>query len=91
MKSSNPEKNQEAIDKFLTPLVILDFDFNATIEYGKICAYLEKKGTPIGPLDTLIAAHAKSQDLTLITNNVREFERIPSLKIENWTKQKTQP
>jgi len=91
MKSSNPEKNQEAIDKFLTPLVILDFDFNATIEYGKIRAYLEKKGTPIGPLDTLIAAHAKSQDLTLITNNVREFERIPSLKIENWTKQKTQP
>ena len=83
MKSSNPEKNQEAIDKFLTPLVILDFDFNATIEYGKIRAYLEKKGTPIGPLDTLIAAHAKSQDLTLITNNVREFERIPSLKIEN--------
>jgi len=86
MKSSNPEKNQEALDKFLTPLEILDFDFNATIEYGNIRAYLEKNGIPIGPLDTLIAAHAKSLDLILITNNVREFERIPNLKIENWTK-----
>jgi len=47
---------------------------------------LEKKGTPIGPLDTLIAAHAKSLDLTLITNNEKEFGRIPGLKIENWTK-----
>ena len=86
MKSSNPAKNQEALDKFLTPLEILDFDYNATIEYGNIRAYLEKNGTPIGPLDTLIAAHAKSLDLILITNNVREFERIPNLKIENWTK-----
>src|SRR5665647_3197912 len=51
MKSSNPKKNQEALDKFLTPLGILDFDFNATIEYGNIRAYLEKKGIPIGPLD----------------------------------------
>ena len=86
MKSSNPAKNQEALDKFLTPLEILDFDYNATIDYGNIRAYLEKNGTPIGPLDTLIAAHAKSLDLILITNNVREFERIPNLKIENWTK-----
>jgi tRNA(fMet)-specific endonuclease VapC len=86
MKSSDPEKNQEALDKFLTPLEIIDFDFKATIDYGKIRADLEKKGTPIGPLDTLIAAHAKSLDLTLITNNEKEFGRIPGLKIENWTK-----
>lgn len=86
MKSSNPRKNQEALDKFLIPLEILDFDYAATIEYGKIRADLKKKGTPIGPLDTLIASHAKSLNLTLVTNNEKEFERIPDLKIENWSK-----
>ena len=86
MKSSNPRKNQEALDKFLIPLEILDFDYAATIKYGKIRADLEKKGTPIGPLDTLIASHAKSLNLTLVTNNEKEFERIPDLKIENWSK-----
>jgi tRNA(fMet)-specific endonuclease VapC len=86
MKSSNPKKNQEALDKFLTPLEILDFDYFATIAYGKIRAYLEKNGTPIGPLDNLIAAHAMSQKLTLVTNNEKEFKRIPDLKIENWAK-----
>lgn len=86
MKSSNPKKNQEALDKFLTPIEILNFDFCATIEYGKIRADLEKNGTPIGSLDTLIAAHAKSLNLSLVTNNQREFKRIPDLKIENWAK-----
>ena len=84
MKSSIPEKNQEALDKFLIPLEILDFDFKATIEYGKIRADLEKKGMPIGPLDTLIASHALSLGLILVTNNEKEFERIAGLKIENW-------
>ncbi len=84
VKSSDPEKNQEALDKFLTPIEILDFGYYASIEYGKIRAALERKGTPIGPLDTLIASHAKSMGLTLVTNNVKEFERIPGLKIENW-------
>jgi len=86
MKSSFPEKNQEALDKFITPLEIIDFDYNATIEYGKIRADLERRGTSIGPLDTLIAAHAKSLDLILVTNNEKEFERILGLKVENWTK-----
>lgn len=86
MKSSNPKKNREALDKFLTPLEILDFDYFATMEYGKIRADLEKNGTPIGPLDTLIAAHAKSQQLTLVTNNEKEFRRISDFKIENWVK-----
>jgi tRNA(fMet)-specific endonuclease VapC len=86
MKSSNPDKNREALDKFLTPLEIVDFDFFAGLEYGKIRAELEKKGTPIGPLDTLIAAHAKSLNLVLVTNNEKEFQRISDLKIENWTK-----
>lgn len=86
IKSSNPKKNQEALDKFLTPLEILEFDYFATIEYGKIRAGLEKNGTPIGPLDTLIASHAMSRKMTLVTNNEREFIRIPDLKIENWVK-----
>lgn len=86
MKSSNPDKNREALNRFLIPLEIIDFDFFATIEYGKIRAKLEKNGTPIGPLDTLIGAHAKSLDSTLVTNNEKEFQRIDGLRIENWTK-----
>lgn len=86
MKSANPPKNQDALDKFLTPLEILDFDYLSTLEYGVIRAGLEREGTPIDPLDTLIAAHAKSADVILVTNNEREFERVPGLKIENWTK-----
>jgi len=85
MKSANPEKNQDALDKFLTPLEILDFDYPCTLEYGVIRAGLEREGTPIGPLDTLIAAHAKRADVVLVTNNEREFDRVPGLKIENWT------
>lgn len=85
-KSSNSLKNREALEKFLTPIEIVDYGFEATVEYGIIRAELEKKGIPIGPLDTLIASHAKSLDVILVTNNVREFERIPGLKIENWTK-----
>ncbi len=52
--------------------------------YGDVRAQLEKQGTPIGSLDTLIAAHALSLDLTLVTNNIREFERVSGLKVENW-------
>jgi tRNA(fMet)-specific endonuclease VapC len=83
-KSSDPIKNMEALEKFLIPLEIIDFDYKATIEYGKIRAILEKQGTPIGPLDTLIAAHAKSNGYTLISNNVKEFSRVEGLKLENW-------
>jgi tRNA(fMet)-specific endonuclease VapC len=85
-KSINREKNKEALEKFLTPIEIIDFGVSATKEYGKIRAELEKMGTPIGSLDMLIAAHAKSLDLTLVTNNEKEFDRVNSLKIENWTK-----
>lgn len=83
-KSSQPEKNQLALKNFLKPLSVLSFDFNATIEYGMIRSNLEKKGIPIGPLDLLIAAHAKSLNYTLVTNNEKEFSRIEGLKIENW-------
>lgn len=70
----------------MIPLEILSFDYHSTIEYGKIRAALERKGTPIGPLDTLIASHAKSLDIILVVNNEKEFKRVEGLRIENWTK-----
>jgi len=85
-KSNDPAKNQAALDYFLVPLDILNFNIQATLAYGEIRADLEQKGTPIGFLDTLIAAHAKARDLTLVTNNEKEFSRIEGLQIENWIK-----
>lgn len=86
-KSVQPEKNQLALKQFLIPLEIFDFDVNAAIEYGRIRTNLERVGTPIGPLDTLIAAHAKSLKLTLVTNNEKEFKRVAGLEIANWLKE----
>ena len=83
-KSSNPQKNREALINFLAPLTILPFNDKAACHYGDIRAYLEKKGIPIGCMDLLIAAHARSLSLTLVTNNEREFSRVPGLLIENW-------
>lgn len=83
-KSSRPDQNLQALNQFLLPLEVLDFDFNAAIEYGTIRAELEKIGRPIGPLDMLIAAHVRALDLTLVTNNEKEFIRVENLKVENW-------
>jgi len=83
-KSQYPEKNLSALNQFLTPLDIMEFDARASNEYGIIRAVLEKSGIPIGPMDTLIAAHAKSLGTTLVTNNTKEFERVVGLNIENW-------
>ncbi|MBK7958565.1 MAG: type II toxin-antitoxin system VapC family toxin [Bacteroidetes bacterium] len=88
-KSANPAKNKEALEKFLTPIEILDFGASATETYGKIRAELERNGNPIGPLDMFIAAHAKSADLTLVTNNEKEFIRVVDLKIENGQNENT--
>lgn len=85
-KSLQLDKNQAALDRFLVPLEIVQFGLLAAIEYGKIRAALEKTGQPIGPFDTLIAAHARQLGLTLITNNEKEFSRVENLKIENWLK-----
>lgn len=85
-KSSNPKKNSEALEIFLTPIEVVEFGAFSTSDYGKIRYELEKKGNPIGPLGTLIAAHARSLGLTLVTNNEKEFERIEGLKIENWAR-----
>lgn len=82
--SANVEKNTIALYKFLSIVEILDFDSSAAIEYGKIRADLKKKGTPIGNMDMLIAAHAKSEDLIVVTHNTREFERVEGLQIEDW-------
>lgn len=83
-KSEKPDQNRDALDRFLLPLEVMAFDPEAAKAYGRIRADLERRGTPIGPLDTLIAAHAASLGATLVTNNTREFERVPNLRIENW-------
>jgi len=81
---SGSARNRQALEMFLAPLVILPFDEAALWAYGDLRAELERKGTPIGALDTMIAAHALSQQSTLITNNTREFARVPGLALENW-------
>jgi tRNA(fMet)-specific endonuclease VapC len=78
------ERNRNALLAFSTLVEILPFDIPASAEYGKIRAALEKAGTLIGALDTLIAAHAKSLNLTLVTNNTREFQRVEGLSIADW-------
>ncbi len=83
-KSSHIKKNIKRLDEFLSPFEILSYDENASRYYGKIRSQLEKQGNIIGPLDMLIAAHALSNNLILITNNVKEFMRIKSLQVENW-------
>ena len=83
-KSRFPAQNQAALEQFLLPLNIVDFDYAAAIAYGRIRAQLEAHGTPIGAMDLLIAAQALSANLTIITNNTREFSRIPSLRVLNW-------
>ena len=84
-RSRLKEQNKNALLKLLTGIGVLPFDGEAAVEYGSVKAELQKSGTPIGPLDTLIAAHAKAAGLTLVTNNTREFGRVGGLRLENWT------
>lgn len=86
-KSMAVERNRIALSLFLSPITILKFDGQAAEEYGKIRAELEKKGTPIGPMDTLIAGHAMAKGLILVTNNTREFNRVVGLTVEDWTQE----
>ena len=84
-KSENKTTNQAALDEFLLPLTILPFQGKRLVTcYGEIRTALESIGKTIGPLDMLIAAHALGLDLTIISNNIKEFSRIPNLKCENW-------
>jgi tRNA(fMet)-specific endonuclease VapC len=83
-KSTRSIQAHQALDEFLTPLAVVDFDGLAAGHYGKIRAALERQGTPIGSLDMLIAAHALSLGVTLVTNNVSEYSRVSGLAIEDW-------
>ena len=83
-KSQFPERDLTALMLFLSSISVLEFDLKAAMAYGKIRAGLERNGTPVGAMDMLIAAHAQSEGITLVTNNTREFSRINDLQIENW-------
>jgi tRNA(fMet)-specific endonuclease VapC len=83
-KSARPEHHVRALAEICAPLDILPFGYTAAERYGQVRVELERRGTPVGPLDTLIASHALSLGLILVTNNEREFRRIPGLKVENW-------
>ena len=85
-KSAAPEKNKLALTEFMTPIAVVPYDDGAAPHYGRIRAELEARGKTIGPLDMLIAAHALSLGLTVVTSNEREFRRVPDLKVENWAK-----
>lgn len=83
-KSAAVEKNRLALSMMLSNIEIKDFDADAADSYGLVRADLERKGTPIGPLDMMIAGHAKSLGCTVVTNNEKEFARVKGLKIANW-------
>jgi len=85
--SPRREKDQEALTEFLRYCQVLDFPEAAAVDYGQIRADLKRRGTLIGANDLLIAAHARSLGLTLVTNNTREFARVQGLKLENWSEQ----
>lgn len=77
-------RNAEALRRFLAGLEVADFDTPAAEVAGQVRSWLARQGTPIGPYDSLIAAHAQALDAILVTNNTREFERVPGLKLANW-------
>ena len=83
-KSIQREKNRIALEEFVIPLDVAPFDAAAAQRYGWVRASLEKRGMPIGSLDTLIAGHALSLDAVLVTNNTKEFRRVTGLKLEDW-------
>ena len=85
-KSSSPIKTLHSVENFLRPLTLIDFTSDDAIAYAGVRAKLERAGTPIGPLDTLIAAQAVARKLTVVSNNEREFRRVAGLAIENWSR-----
>lgn len=85
-KSSKVSQNQYALDQFLIPFSFLEFDTSAAQAYGSLRVMLESQGTPIGSLDMLLAAQAIAHSLILVTNNTKEFSRIPQITLEDWTK-----
>lgn len=84
VEKSGSARNAQALEAFVHPLEILEFDAAATRPYAQVRTALEKQGTPIGAMDLLIAAHALDLGATLVTHNTREFARVPGLKLDNW-------
>ena len=83
-KSAKPDHNLRQVEDFISRLLVLDYGNKAAAHYGDIRAVLERKGMPIGVNDLHIAGHARSEGLTLVTNNMKEFERVEGLRLENW-------
>jgi len=83
-RSARPTQNFGALEEFILALEIAPYDYRAALEYGNVRHLLEHGGEPIGPLDTLIGAHALALDVILVTHNTREFERVKGLRIEDW-------
>ena len=83
-QSSSPQRNLAVVEGFAARLEVLNYDQDAAIHTGQLRAELALLGKPIGPYDQMIAGHARSQGLILVTNNTREFERVPGLRIEDW-------
>lgn len=86
-KSAAPARNQAVVEDFLARLDVLDYDRTAAANTGELRAELAKAGMPIGPYDAMIAGHARSRGLVLVTNNTREFARAPGLRLEDWARQ----
>ena len=83
-RSSQVEHNLAIVEGFAAQLEVAPFGDRAAVHFGQLRAELAAKGSPIGPYDTMIAAHARSLGLVLVTNNLREFRRVPGLRVENW-------
>jgi tRNA(fMet)-specific endonuclease VapC len=83
-KSLAQKRNQNVLDAFLANLLVLPWERDAGSEYAKLRCSLERQGTPMSNMDLLIAAHALSQEAVLVTNNIKEFERVPGLDVESW-------
>ncbi|CAM3439493.1 tRNA(fMet)-specific endonuclease VapC [Halomonas lysinitropha] len=84
-KSTHPERNLHSIEGFAARLEVLQYDADAAAHTGQLRAELAKAGAPIGPYDQMIAGHARSRGLVVVTNNIREFERVPGLRLEDWS------
>ena len=83
-RSSSKKFNQKIINDFISHLLVVPWGKESALQYGKLRNALNEKGTPVGNMDLMIASHALSQGFTLVTNNVKEFKRVPKLKYENW-------
>jgi tRNA(fMet)-specific endonuclease VapC len=83
-RSAAPERNLAIVEGFAARLDVLDYDIQGAAHTAQLRAELAKAGTPIGPYDRMIAGHARARGLTLVTNNLREFQRVPGLRVEDW-------